>query len=1344
VRDAVPFEDEVPTVPPARGDGRSFDVFLSHNGRDKPLVERIAERLKRARVEPWFDAWHLVPGMDWQRGLAEGLAASRSCAVFVGPADLGAWENQEVAVALDRAARDPEFRLFLVLLPGLPERFDAAGLLPFLRMRTWVDYRRGLDDERAFQGLVSAIQGVPLGPDVPIEPDAELCPYRGLEVFEEEHAEFFFGRDADIQRLLEKFKATRFLAVLGASGSGKSSLVRAGLVPALRRGALPGEERWEIAILRPGPQPLETLAAQLLRLGAQRAMQQTVDGLTADPRTFHLASSLMLAEHPPGTRLLLVVDQFEEVFTLCRNEQERTAFLANLLYAATIPDGRSGVLLTMRADFYHRCGAYPELAQQLAAEQYLVSPLQLDGLRQALEEPARRVGLSFEPGLVATILEDVEDQPGALPLLEHALLEVWRRRAGGILTLAGYRESGGVQGAIAKRAEEVFDSLEPDRQELARRTFLRLTQPGEGTEDTRRRAQLAELESGDADDDIVPVLTRLVNARLLTTSRDESVGGEVVEVAHEALIRGWPRLRGWIDEDRAGLRVHRRLTEAAREWERLDRDESALYRGARLAEAQEWRSANEVSLNKLERGFLAASRTAERDELALARRRTRRLRMLAVVLLALLAAAVALGLLAQRQTRTANAQRQVATSRQLAMQALINLESRPDRSLLLAAEAFRRADTAESRRALFEGLTSRPHLVGTLRTSGEQVSVAFAPDGGSFISVDRDGKVSIWDAKTLHREQGPTWAGWRGTVGPLTVLDDGRTVIASTLDGTARFDLRTGQSSVVEPRGADDPWETGASADGRIVVQGFYEGSMIVWDTAGNRQEVLARVRVGSESIDNIAVNPSGTVVALSTYDRGVVLWDVPGRRWLGAPLISAETTVFDFSFSPDGRLVIVGRDTVGRDIVDLWDVMERKRVRRFQPGDDVQSLTFSRDGGLVAIADDSGTILVTGTKREWTGPSMLAGGVEIRSIVLSPNSRLLVTVTESGQLIVWDLEREHHRLLRELPDSALVESAAFGLDGTTLVTAEADDGVIVSRWDVEQATRIARSRLGAGDPVGLGVSPDGRTVAVSWKQGTVQLWDVLRRERHDRNPPPLKQDDFDRHLVFSPDGRLLVLAGEETPIKVWDVPSGRLLGALKGLQPGSYLDTFVFAPDGDILAVLTEDKLRLWNARTLEPVGRAVAVEADSLAFSGGSDSLVTGLSDGTLVVWAIRKGEPTRPRPLEREGEQIDTWETAGSPHGGLLASGSEDGIVLWDVSSRRQIGVIDRGDRDAMAFSPERHWFLATDVLVDVDPASWAQKACTLAARELTPDEWRHYVGEEQYVGTCAELRDSPPER
>ena len=507
-----------------------FDVFLSHNSRDKPTIERRAEKLKRAGLEPWLDKWQLVAGERWQAALAQGLLSSDSCAVFVGPNNLGSWEWEELNVALDRAAKEGIFRLIPVLLPGLPDKFDPNVLPPFLKTRTWIDFRGGMEDSRTFQRFINAIKGVAPGPDTPIEPRTAVCPYRGFQVFDEEHAEFFFGRAADIQRLTEKLKATRFLAVIGASGSGKSSVVRAGLVPALRKGELAGSEMWAIQVLRPLEHPLAAMAAHVARLSDREAMHQTLDQLSTDARTLHLISYRILAERPATQRLVWVIDQFEEVFTQCHDEDERKQFLANLLYAASIPDGRSVVILTMRADFYSKCTAYPEFAAHLAAQQYLVSPMDLDGLRDAITEPARQVGLEFEDGLVAIILDDITNQPGALPLLEHALLELWERRRGNLLTLGAYRESGGIQGAIATRADNIYKSLSPEEQEVVRRVMLRLTQPGEGTEDTRRRATLRELGMGRTAPDVVDhVIKELTDARLLTTTTAGDPGEQVVE-----------------------------------------------------------------------------------------------------------------------------------------------------------------------------------------------------------------------------------------------------------------------------------------------------------------------------------------------------------------------------------------------------------------------------------------------------------------------------------------------------------------------------------------------------------------------------------------------------------------------------------------------------------------------------------------------------------------------------------------------------------------------------------------------------------------------------------------------
>ncbi|MGH8887622.1 MAG: TIR domain-containing protein, partial [Egibacteraceae bacterium] len=500
-----------------------FDVFLSHNNADGGVVERIAERLRDAGVNPWLDRWALTGGDTWQQEIAQGLHTSRACAVFVGAHGLRGWAREELEVAQDRAAKDPDFRLFMVLLPDAPKPDDPN--LAFLANRQWVDLRAGVDDPSDFQSLVAAVTGVAARPPVPPGARDDRCPYRGLEVFDEEHAELFFGRDDDVARAVEKLRASRFLAVLGPSGCGKSSLVRAGVVPALKQGALPGSAAWTVRVVTPGARPLEVLAAQLVRLFPGESMQRTLDGLRADERSLDLAVALALADRAADERLVLVVDQLEEVFTLCADEAERTAFVANLCYASTIPDGRVVVVVAMRADFYHRCAECPQLRTLVAARQFLVGPLDRDGLRQVIERPAWRVGLELEAGLAAMVLRDVVGLPGGLPLLEYVLLEVWQRRAGRMLTLEAYVAAGGVEGGLAQRANAVYQGLTSVQRRVARRVLLRLVQPGEGGEDTRRRARMDELVTRpDEESDVEAVVKALADARLLTTGRDEVSG----------------------------------------------------------------------------------------------------------------------------------------------------------------------------------------------------------------------------------------------------------------------------------------------------------------------------------------------------------------------------------------------------------------------------------------------------------------------------------------------------------------------------------------------------------------------------------------------------------------------------------------------------------------------------------------------------------------------------------------------------------------------------------------------------------------------------------------------------
>jgi len=448
---------------------------------------------------------------------------------------------------------------------------------------------------------------------------SNLPPFKGLQYFDVADADLFAGRERLTAQLVGRLRGCRFLAVVGASGSGKSSVVRAGLIPALNRGVslvdnvLPpeGSIYWPVHIITPGVHPLKELAASLARDSESvSAIATLMQDLACDVHSLDLAVSRHLKWLGGGNRLLLVVDQFEELFTACKDAVERKAFVDNLLHAAAPEtEGATIVMIALRADFYAHCAQLADLREALAQSQVYIGPMNITELRQAIEEPARRHGWDFEPGLVDLLLRDVGDEPGALPLLSHALLETWKRRRGRTLTFAGYADTGGVRGAVAKTAETVFAQLKPEQQIIVRKIFLRLTDLGEGTQDTRRCVALTELAPRPEDAPAIEaVLKTLADARLIT------IGEGAAEVAHEALIREWPTLRKWLDEDREGLRLHRQLAKDAQGWQRLRLDEGALYRGARLAQALEWAENHPGELVTLEREFLVASRElAERE-----------------------------------------------------------------------------------------------------------------------------------------------------------------------------------------------------------------------------------------------------------------------------------------------------------------------------------------------------------------------------------------------------------------------------------------------------------------------------------------------------------------------------------------------------------------------------------------------------------------------------------------------------------------------------------------------------------------------------------------------------------
>ena len=589
-----------------------YDLFISYHWRDREAVERVAHALRQRGANPFLDRWYLVPGRSWVEVLEKTLAECRALAVFLGPNGMGRWQQREKELGLDRQAKDTAFSVIPVLLAG------ADPALRFLQVNTWVDLRNG-ESPDAIEILARAARGEPPGHDAQsrlADARSGVCPYRGLQPFREEDEAFFCGRQSFTEKLVEAVEGRTFVAVVGASGSGKSSVVRAGLMPALRhRGGphMPHRHVWDMVAMRPLEDPLHSLATCLLPL-LEPEMSE-VDRLREAAKLAHsfrngevkLRSVVGRAlEKQPGTdRLLLTVDQWEELYTLCRDDAGRQHFVDQLLDASA--GSRLSIVITLRGDFYGHAVSDRRLSDRLQGGIVNIGPMTREELHTAIVEPAKKVFLRFEEGLDARILNDVGEEPGNLPLLEFLLTELWDKRRGGELLHEAYDVIGGVRRAIADRAERTFAELPASEQETARWTLLQLVAPGEGALNSRRRARLDTLGAAERD-----VITKLAQERLLVTARDDA-GRDIVEIGHEALIREWGRLRRWVNEDRKSLRVLRRLEDEGALWTKEGEPVDLLLQSRRkLAEAEELLKARPKAVRPHVRAYVEASLAAER------------------------------------------------------------------------------------------------------------------------------------------------------------------------------------------------------------------------------------------------------------------------------------------------------------------------------------------------------------------------------------------------------------------------------------------------------------------------------------------------------------------------------------------------------------------------------------------------------------------------------------------------------------------------------------------------------------------------------------------------------------
>lgn len=1316
-----------------------------------------------------FEAWRLAR-QEWYR--AQMLRALSSAASFYERRRDFSSAQRVLLRYLELEPWDEDVHRRLIRIYALDNQ-RAAALQQFEVARRMLAQQF---DASPAQETLQLVQEIQRGALVATPGDAGN-PYKGLYAFSTADSADFYGREATVKYLLQRLDEMPMAFLIGSSGSGKSSIIRAGLIPALmnsERLMEPGGARpagWSIVEFRPGADPFHALAEALTRLPRVNIdVGQVTRRLSAENATLGALNLL-----PAHTRTLIFADQFEELYTLCASATTRRTFIDLLLNSALAPASDAPIILiiAMRADFLSQALTHRALADALQRGGIVLGPMTRQELQRAIEAPARNRGVAYEPGLTERLLDDVGQEPGNLPLLQFALAELWLRRTGYVITHEAYDAIGRVSGALASYADQVYAGLTDEERATARRLLIQLVQPGDETGDTRRPALRTELSNA-----AWSLAQKLADLRLVVTGHNDS--GESVELVHEALIRSWTQLREWMDEDRDFRRWQQRLRTYVQQWIASDREADALLRGVVLTEAERWVAVRRNDLSPNEQALIDASidaRNAKLAEIETARQveltRTQalamaemqraeaehrraevertarqRLRWLTFGLAGVLAVAIVAAAFAFRQQAEAQRFAKQALARQLAAQSINLADDATDLALLLGAEATARMTDAPELASYFTSFPLNGLLDRFLRGgSGDLTSIAVTPDGRHLLTIAAAGSltsVARWDA-TIGRMV-------RQVLPPqkrsgVALAPDGERIATADKDSIQLWDGASGELTA--------SWRVGAgqeigllkfSADGRLLLTRLKDGAIVAWEIA-THQPVGKQITPADRN-ENFWLSPDNRTLAVTRdigEERGLDLWDITTGEMLGIRLGGHEATINSVAFTADGdKLATASFDGAVR----LWDPASGELLHSpfTEHTGRVLSVAFSPDGRMLATGGaDRRVLLYDVESKRRIGEPLIGHDNWVRDLRFTANGDALYSGATGGSLIRWDLTRH----LSFTGHTDRVRALALSPDGRTLATSSFDRRILL--WDADTGQQLAElPSPHTHSIIQVAYSPDGHFLAAGDGGGVVTLWDVANRRLLHQPFTPYASVVIG--LAFSPDSRYLAVGDFDGNLSIWDVVSGVQVRSVANAHDGWTL-ALAFAPDGQTLATGgTDGRIQFWDTATLATSGdealhtRRTAISAHdywvtSLLYTADGQTLISGGADNTVRFWDTATGVEVG-APITAITAQV--WGVRFYPPDGertLVILDSSGSVQRWDIATRTPLGpALHTGlETEAFAISPngERIFLGSFDERAEgwwLDPRPWQERSCAIAARAPTIEEWKHYLQGNVYAPHC----------